>query len=67
MALRSLITSPVMNRVVNYALDGLAALGLDRVGDFHAPGRPQLGDLEDDGSSIFGERGTLVIRAGCSS
>jgi hypothetical protein len=44
-----------MNRVMNHALNGLAALGFDLVGDFHAPSWAQLGNLKEDSSSIFGE------------
>ena len=60
----------MMNRVMKHALNGLSALRLNRVGDLHAPSRAQLGNLKDDGSSIFRQLGTgdsgrpLVIMVG---
>ena len=43
---------------MKHTLDELTALGLNRVGDFHAPSRTQLGNLKDNGSSIFRQLGT---------
>ena len=50
----ALIAQPV-DRVVDGPLDGLARLAADRVSDLHAPGRPDVGDLEEDGAAIFGD------------
>ena len=40
---------------MNHALHGLAVFGSDRVADFHAPGRPQFGNLEENSSAVVGE------------
>src|SRR5262245_17984237 len=49
----------LVDRVVDCDLDGLAPLGTDRVGDFHAPGRPKFGNRQKDGPA-----GTVDRRAG---
>src|SRR5208337_3687610 len=59
------------NRVVNHPVHRLAPPAADAVSDFHAPGRPDAGDLEKDGVPVGREAGgrdlersfAIVVRA----
>ena len=52
----------LVDRVVDHPVHRLAPPALDPVGDLHAPGRMEAGDLEHHGPAVGGEAGRRDLR-----